>query len=113
MDRMSSASLPSVTPAELSDDAILLDVREPDEWAAGHAPGALHVPLGQVPHRFPELPHGADVVVVCHVGSRSTRATAWLNQQGYACRNLTGGMVGYAAAGRPLVSDTGAPPVVD
>ena len=114
MDRMSSASLPSVTPAELSDDAILLDVREPDEWAAGHAPGALHVPLGQIPAPVPASFRTAPTsIVVCHVGSRSARATAWLNQQGYACRNLTGGMVGYAAAGRPLVSDTGAPPVVD
>jgi rhodanese-related sulfurtransferase len=110
---MTSVSLPPVDPADLPDDVVLLDVREPDEWAAGHAPGALHVPLGQIPDRLAELPQGADVVVVCHLGHRSGRATAWLTQQGYACRNLTGGMVGYAAAGRPLVSETGAPPVVD
>jgi rhodanese-related sulfurtransferase len=113
MDVMTSAELPSVDPAALTDDVVLLDVREPDEWVAGHAPGALHIPLGQIPDRFAELPQGADVVVVCHLGGRSARATAWLNEQGYACRNLTGGMVGYAAAGRPLVSETDAPPSVD
>ena len=87
--------------ADLPDDVVLVDVREPDEWVAGHAPGALHIPMGQLPDRVGELPQGADVVLVCHIGGRSGRATAWLNQQGFACRNLTGGMVGYAAAGRP------------
>jgi rhodanese-related sulfurtransferase len=110
---MTTPDLPSVAATDLSDDTFLLDVREPDEWVAGHAPGALHIPLAQIPDRLAELPQGADVVVVCHGGGRSARATAWLNQQGFACRNLTGGMVGYAAAGRPLISETGAPPTVD
>jgi rhodanese-related sulfurtransferase len=105
--------LPSVSATELPADVVLLDVREPDEWAAGHAPGALHVPLGEVPDRLAELPTDADVVVVCHGGGRSSRATAWLLNQGYQCRNLTGGMVAYAAAGHPLESDTGRPPTVD
>jgi|SRR5579875_1312731 len=105
--------VPSVAASDLTDDVLLLDVREPDEWAAGHAPDALHVPLGDIPARLDELPGDRDVVVVCHAGGRSLRATAWLNQNGYPCRNLVGGMVAYAAAGRPLTSDTGAPPVVD
>src|SRR5580698_10833033 len=104
---MTDQARPQQVPAaEVPADALLVDVREPDEWAAGHAPGAVHVPLGQIPDRFAELPQDADVVVVCHLGGRSARATAWLNEQGYACRNLTGGMVGYAATGRPLVSET-------
>jgi rhodanese-related sulfurtransferase len=110
---MSSPDLPSVTVAALPEEFVLVDVREQDEWNAGHAPDALHIPLGQIPDRLAELPAGADVVVVCHLGGRSARATAWLNEQGYACRNLTGGMAGYAAAGRKLVSETGAPPIVD
>jgi rhodanese-related sulfurtransferase len=110
---MSHAALPAVTAAELTEDVVLLDVREPDEWAAGHAPGAVHVPLAAVPDRIGELPRDRDVVVVCHVGGRSARATAWLNGQGYPCRNLTGGMVAYAAAGRPLTSENGLPPTVD
>src|ERR1700722_6252609 len=110
---MQPDQVPSITATDLPADVVLLDVREPDEWAAGHAPGALHVPLGEVPNRLAELPREADVVVVCHGGGRSSRATAWLLDQGYACRNLSGGMVAYAAAGLPLESDTGAPPTVD
>lgn len=110
---MQPDQVPSVSAADLPDDVVLLDVREPDEWVAGHAPGALHVPLGDVPARLADLPRDADVVVVCHGGGRSARATAWLLDQGYDCRNLSGGMVAYAAAGRPLESDTGAPPTVD
>jgi len=106
-------TIPTVNATDLTDGVVLLDVREPDEWAAGHAPGALHVPLGDVPGRLGALPQGADVVVVCHAGGRSAKATAWLLEQGYECRNLTGGMVAYAAAGLPLESDTGRPPIVD
>jgi rhodanese-related sulfurtransferase len=110
---MTSPELPSVTATDLPADVVLVDVREPDEWTAGHAPDAVHIPLGQLVDRVAELPEGADLVMVCHGGGRSSRATAWLNQQGVAARNLTGGMVAYAAAGRPLVSENGAPPVVD
>jgi rhodanese-related sulfurtransferase len=110
---MTQPQLPSVTAADLPADVVLVDVREPDEWTAGHAPDAVHIPLGQLVDRVAELPEGADLVMVCHGGGRSSRATAWLNQQGVAARNLTGGMVAYAAAGRPLVSENGAPPTVD
>jgi rhodanese-related sulfurtransferase len=107
------SQVPSVSVDGLSDTVVLLDVREPDEWAAGHAVGAVHVPMAEVPARLADLPQDADVVVVCHSGGRSSRATGWLTQHGYPCRNLTGGMVAYAAAGLPLESDTGALPVVD
>jgi rhodanese-related sulfurtransferase len=110
---MTSSPLPSVTATDLPGDIVLLDVREPDEWVAGHAPDALHIPLGQLPDRVAELPAGSDIVVVCHLGGRSARATAWLNQNGHEVRNLTGGMVAYAAAGRPLVSENGSAPTVD
>jgi rhodanese-related sulfurtransferase len=107
------SELPSVTATELSADVVLIDVREPDEWERGHAVGAIHVPLGDVPTRFAELPTEGDIVIVCHAGGRSARATQWLLQQGYDCRNLTGGMLAYAAAGRDLKSENGAPPTVD
>jgi rhodanese-related sulfurtransferase len=104
--------LPSIAADQLSADHFLLDVREQHEWDAGHATGALHVPMGDVPARFAELPADADVVVVCHMGGRSAQVTAWLLEQGYACRNLTGGMIAYAGAGRPLQSENGQPPNV-
>jgi rhodanese-related sulfurtransferase len=104
--------LPSVAAADLPPDAVLLDVREPDEWDRGHAPGALHIPMGDIPDRVDEIPEG-DVVVTCHLGGRSARVTAWLVGQGRQVRNLDGGMVAYAATGRELVSENGLPPSVE
>jgi rhodanese-related sulfurtransferase len=105
--------LPSITADQLTPGLVLLDVREPHEWEAGHAMGALHVPMGDVPARFGELPTDADVVVVCHLGGRSAQVTAWLLDQGYNCRNLTGGMVAYAAAELPMQSENGQPARVE
>ena len=110
---MDPSEVPCATTADLRDDVVLLDVREPGEWTVGHAPGALHIPMGDVPARFAELPEGADVIVVCHGGGRSSRVTAWLHDQGYSCRNLTGGMLAYAAAGLPMASENGETPRVD
>ena len=100
--------LPPVLPA----DAVLLDVREPDEWAAGHAPGALHIPLGEVAARVAELPADAPLYVVCHAGGRSARATAYLVAQGRDAVNVDGGMSAWAARGRPLEADGGITPHV-
>jgi rhodanese-related sulfurtransferase len=82
---------------------VLLDVREQDEWDAGHAPQAVHIPLGDLPERVGELPEGDRVVVVCRSGARSARATAWLVQGGYDAVNLDGGMLDWERAGLPVV----------
>jgi len=95
-------SLPDPLPAEVA----VLDVREPDEWAAGHVPGAVHIPLSQLPGRGDLVPAG-QVLVVCRSGSRSARATVYLNQRGSEATNLGGGMRAWARAGRPMVSETG------
>jgi rhodanese-related sulfurtransferase len=87
--------------------AVLLDVREPDEWTAGHAPAAVWIPMGQVAARQAELPEEGDIVVVCRVGSRSARVTAALRRAGYEASNLEGGMQAWAGAGLPVVTDTG------
>ena len=104
--------VPTVTVADLPDplpeSIAVLDVREPVEWHHGHIEGATHVPLMDLPTRVDEVPDG-QVVVVCKVGARSARATAWLAQQGLDVANLDGGMVEWAGAGRPMVSETGAP----
>lgn len=104
-------SVPSVDPNGVPEGAALLDVREPDEWDAGHIPGALHIPLGELPQRLGELPDG-DLVVVCRSGGRSARAVAWLAQNGYDALNLDGGMTAWSRAGREMVSETGAAPTV-
>lgn len=86
----------------------LLDVREPDEWAAGHAPEAVHIPLGELPGRVDELsdlPDDRPLYVVCRSGGRSAQAAAWLNANGWDAVNVAGGMKSWRTEGRPLVSD--------
>ena len=98
--------IPTVPVSDLPDDVLLLDVREDDEWAAGHAPGAVHIPLGEVPTRLDELPEGDEpLAVVCRSGGRSSRAVQWLVHQGFDVVNVEGGMRGWASAGKPLTSD--------
>jgi rhodanese-related sulfurtransferase len=105
--------VPSVTVADLPDGVTMLDVREPDEWAAGHAPDAVHIPLGELAGRLGELPEGESVYVVCRGGGRSAKAAANLKANGWDATNVDGGMRSWHAAGRPLVGDVqGADPEV-
>ena len=98
-------NVPTTTVSDLPDplpqDLVVLDVREADEWDGGHIEGAVHVPLGDLPARVGELDPQARTLVVCHLGGRSARATAWLGQQGHDVVNLDGGMDAWEAAGRP------------
>lgn len=104
--------VPAVGADVVPREAYLLDVREPDEWTAGHVPEAVHIPLGQLQSRADEVPDDRDVYVVCRSGGRSAQATAYLNAEGRSATNVDGGMQAWAAAGRPMVSDTGEPPAV-
>ncbi len=89
--------------AHAAGSALFVDVREADERVAGHIPGAVHVPLGDLPHRLAELPPARDLILVCHTGGRSFAATAFLLRHGYArAANLEGGMVAWQAANRPV-----------
>ena len=102
--------MPTVTASQVEPDAYLLDVREPDEWAAGHAPDAHHLPMMEVPVRMAEVPSEQDVVVVCRSGVRSAQVVAYLIGHGWDnVRNLDGGMESWAAAGRAVVSENGRP----
>ncbi len=97
----------------MSPDAYLLDVREQDEWDAGHAPDAHHVPMSIFPSRIDEVPAEGDVVVICRHGHRSAQVANYLIAQGRTnVTNLDGGIVEWVAAGRPLVSDDGRDPYV-
>ncbi|MGH8866903.1 MAG: rhodanese-like domain-containing protein [Actinomycetes bacterium] len=109
---MFRSPVPQVDVSALPAGAWLLDVREPEEWLAGHAEQALHVPMGQLPQRLDEVPADRQVVVVCRSGSRSAQVTAWLTAQGWDAVNLDGGMHAWEHAGLPMVSETGAPPAV-
>lgn len=104
--------LPEIAVTDLPEDAVLLDVREDDEWQAGHAPGATHIPLGTLAERLAEVPEGDPVYVVCRAGGRSARATEFLNANGWDSVNVAGGMGAWAAAGKPMASENGAEPQV-
>jgi len=109
---MNQTAAPEVMSSELPAGAYLLDVREDDEWAAGHAPGAVHVPLGELGERFGELPPDREVYVICRVGQRSAYAARALGGAGLNAINVADGMAGWAAAGRPMISEDGAEPYV-
>jgi rhodanese-related sulfurtransferase len=99
-------------PAALPEGVTLLDVREPDEWAAGHAPEAVHIPMGDIQSRLADLPADNEVYVVCRSGGRSARVTAFLNANGWDAINVDGGLQSWQAAGRPMTSDSGEPTVL-
>ena len=109
---MMPQQVPSVPAAEVPEDAVVLDVREDDEWVAGHIEGATHIAMGDVPARLDEVPDGDPLYVACRSGGRSARVAAWLNANGYDAVNVGGGMGEWQAAGRPMVSETGHPPYV-
>jgi rhodanese-related sulfurtransferase len=92
--------------------ALLLDVREPDEWAAGHAPAAVHVPMGDIPQSYGQLPTDRRIACICRSGARSGRVTEYLRAFGLDVVNVAGGMQAWAASGRPVVTDGGDPGVV-
>jgi rhodanese-related sulfurtransferase len=87
----------------------LLDVREDDEWQAGHIDGAQHIPLGELGERIGELPKESRIVAVCRSGGRSGAAVRGLKQLGYDAENLDGGVTAWSKAGLPLVDGSGRP----
>ena len=83
--------------------ATIVDVREPGEYAAGHVPGAVLIPMGQLPGRMTELHRGAPVYVVCASGNRSATMTGFLRNAGFDAYSVAGGTSGWARSGRPVV----------
>lgn len=78
-------------------DALLVDVREPDEFAGRHIPNAINLPLSQMRDRYAELPTSREIWTCCQVGQRAYFATRFLAQQGYRSRTLSGGYATYRA----------------
>ena len=87
--------------------ALLLDVRQPDEYVDGHVPGARLVPLDEVPMRAGELPADTEILVICRSGARSHRAAEYLIDQ---CQlravNVAGGTLAWIESGRDVVAGT-------
>jgi rhodanese-related sulfurtransferase len=94
------------------DGALLLDVRNDDEWQAGHAPDAVFLPMGSVPDRLAELPRERQIVAICRTGSRSERVTEYLVAHGFDAVNVFGGMRAWEASGHEVVTDAGRPGAV-
>lgn len=98
---------PQLTPAQagaaLAEGAVAVDVREPEEWEAGHVDGALWIPLGELQARAGELPRDRPLVIVCRTGARSGYAADALVAAGYDASNLAGGLFAWTAAALPLV----------
>jgi NADPH-dependent 2,4-dienoyl-CoA reductase/sulfur reductase-like enzyme/rhodanese-related sulfurtransferase len=84
-------------------DALLVDVREPAEFADGHIPNAINLPLSQMRDRYAELPTNREIWTYCLVGQRGYFATRFLAQHGYQSRNLSGGYTTYRAFRTALV----------
>ena len=85
--------------------AFVLDVRQPDEWAAGHIPDATLIPLGDLSARIAEVPTDRQVVVVCRSGNRSAQGRDILLGAGHpSVTSMAGGMNAWGAAGYPTAS---------
>ncbi|MFF4950747.1 rhodanese-like domain-containing protein [Streptomyces chattanoogensis] len=108
---MRFGSVPTVGVDALTSEDFLLDVREDDEWEAGHAQGALHIPMSEFVARYGELtetaPEGGKVYVLCRVGGRSAQVAQYLIQQGIDAVNVEGGMQAWEATGRPVSDGKG------
>ncbi len=89
-----------------ADGGVVIDVREPAEYVAGHVPGAVLVPLSTVHSRIGDLPKGERVYVICASGNRSYTAAGWLRSAGIDAISVSGGTGGWAGQGRPLVRGT-------
>jgi rhodanese-related sulfurtransferase len=103
------SDLPEISTAEAVErvkaGTYLIDVREQDEWDAGHADGAHLVPMSRINELMSEVPSDEQVLVICQAGGRSARVTKALLDAGYDVVNVAGGTGAWAAAGGDIVKD--------
>jgi rhodanese-related sulfurtransferase len=108
---MSDSAVPEVDVAALAaareTGAAVLDVRQPDEYESGHVPGAVLVPLGELPTALELVPDG-ELYVICKSGGRSARAVQLLAETGRSATNVAGGTMAWIEAGYPV--STGSSP---
>jgi rhodanese-related sulfurtransferase len=87
----------------LANGAVLVDVRQPDEYRSGHVPGAQLIPLADVPGRVGDLPADDPVLVICRSGARSLAAAEFLIASGLDAVNVAGGTLAWVESGRDVV----------
>ena len=99
--------VPEVTVDDLvaaqAQGAVVVDVREPDEYEAGHVAGAVPIPLGEVMARVGEVTRDEPVYVICAVGARSGKAAQFYRSQGIDARNVAGGTKAWIQQGNPVI----------
>ncbi len=90
----------TITPAEIKqridngEELNMIDVREDEEVAQGMIPGAIHIPLGEIPFRHEEIPRSGEVIMICRSGNRSGKACEYLEMLGFqGMKNMVGGML--------------------
>ena len=100
-------AIPEIDVAELASrlaaGSQVVDVRQPDEYVEVHVPGAILIPLAEVPDRLGDLPHG-ELLIICRSGGRSLRAAEFLVAQGRPSVNVAGGTLAWVAAGFPVAT---------
>lgn len=105
----------TVDPLSVPEGALLFDIREQDEWDAGHAPSARHLPASSLAAHLDELfveddeGRERDIYLVCRSGGRSSQVAQWLAMQGIEAINVGGGMDAWLMQGLPVVTDEGEP----
>lgn len=100
----------TVEPAQVPEDAFLVDIREQDEWDAGHAPGAHHLPASTLASNLDVFAEHDGAYLVCRSGGRSFQVAQWLSMNGFEVINVGGGMDGWLVQGLPIVADDGREP---
>jgi rhodanese-related sulfurtransferase len=99
--------VPEIAPDELAPrlgHVTLIDVRQPEEYVAGHVRTARLLPMHEVPDHLDELSAAGKVFLMCRTGSRSGIASEFLIEQGIDAVNVAGGIVAWAEAGHQVVT---------
>lgn len=116
MATFSPSAVPSISAhdarAMIDGGALLIDVREMNEWQAGHAPDAVHIPMGELGAAVTSWDKAHPAIFICRSGRRSDNAVAALVQAGYRAINLAGGMQAWQQAGGAVVRADGTPGMV-
>jgi rhodanese-related sulfurtransferase len=90
----------------LDGGAVVIDVRTPEEYAEAHVPGAVLLPLNELPERVEHLPEADELLVICRSGQRSRSACEFLINSGRAAVNVAGGTLAWIDSGRPVDAGT-------